>query len=229
MAGRPKKIEEEVTIKDKVVDTKVVNTKVVVDKEKEELKAQLKQMQEMILSLQAQMSSNQSQPVNVQISQNQDSYRSIRVTSLVPYMLNLRTQATGKKDGNRIYTFTKYGESKAIPFLDLQKIVASQESFFEDGRVILQNKEDYDALLIGNIYGNIITKEKIDAVSELKSNKDVEILLSLSGEMQEATARLIANKINDGFVYDFNKIKLLKENGLNIEEMAEMSKVEDKE
>lgn len=227
--GRPsnaKKAEEETKVEDKVVDTK---TTVAVDTEKEELKAQLKQMQEMMEMLQAQMSSNQSQPVNVQISQNQDSYRSIRVTSLVPYMINLKTQTSGKKDGNRIYTFTKYGESKAIPFLDLQKIVSIQESFFEDGRVILQNKEDYDSLLIGSVYGNIITKEKIDAISELKSNEDIDIILSFSGEMQEAVARLIADKMNSGFAYDFNKIKLLRENGLNIEEMAEMSKEEDKE
>ena len=226
MAGRPKKVEEESTIEDKVVETKAT---VEVDTEKEELKAQLKQMQEMMEMLQAQMSSNQSQPVNVQISQNQDSYRSIRVTSLVPYMINLKTQTSGKKDGNRIYTFTKYGESKAIPFLDLQKIVSIQESFFEDGRVILQNKEDYDSLLIGSVYGNIITKEKIDAISELKSNEDIDIILSFSGEMQEAVARLIADKMNSGFAYDFNKIKLLRESGLNIEEMAEMSKEEDKE
>lgn len=226
MAGRPKKVEEETIVEDKVVETK---TTVVVDTEKEELKAQLKQMQEVMEMLQAQMSSNQSQPVNVQISQNQDSYRSIRVTSLVPYMINLKTQTSGKKDGNRIYTFTKYGESKAIPFLDLQKIVSIQESFFEDGRVILQNKEDYDSLLIGNVYGNIITKEKIDAISELKSNEDIDIILSFSGEMQEAIARLVADKMNSGFAYDFNKIKSLRENGLNIEEMAEMSKEEDKE
>ena len=186
-------------------------------------------MQEMMEMLQAQISSNQSQPVNVQISQNQDSYRSIRVTSLVPYMINLKTQTSGKKDGNRIYTFTKYGESKAIPFLDLQKIVSIQESFFEDGRVILQNKEDYDSLLIGSVYGNIIAKEKIDAISELKSNEDIDIILSFSGEMQEAIARLVADKMNSGFAYDFNKIKSLRENGLNIEEMAEMSKEEDKE
>ena len=227
--GRPsnaKKVEEETIVEDKVVETKAT---VEVDTEKEELKAQLKQMQEMMATLQAQMSSNQSQPVNVQISQNQDSYRSIRVTSLVPYMINLKTQTSGKKDGNRIYTFTKYGESKAIPFLDLQKIVSIQESFFEDGRVILQNKEDYDSLLIGSVYGNIITKEKIDAISELKSNEDIDIILSFSGEMQEAVARLIADKMNSGFAYDFNKIKSLRENGLNIEEMAEMSKEEDKE
>lgn len=226
MAGRPKKVEEETIVEDKVVETKAT---VEVDTEKEELKAQLKQMQEMMATLQAQMSSNQSQPVNVQISQNQDSYRSLRVTSLVPYMINLKTQTSGKKDGNRIYTFTKYGESKAIPFLDLQKIVSIQESFFEDGRVILQNKEDYDSLLIGSVYGNIITKEKIDAISELKSNEDIDIILSFSGEMQEAVARLIADKMNSGFAYDFNKIKLLRESGLNIEEMAEMSKEEDKE
>ena len=226
MAGRPKKVEEESTIEDKVVETKAT---VEVDTEKEELKTQLKQMQEMMEMLQAQISSNQSQPVNVQISQNQDSYRSIRVTSLVPYMINLKTQTSGKKDGNRIYTFTKYGESKAIPFLDLQKIVSIQESFFEDGRVILQNKEDYDSLLIGSVYGNIITKEKIDAISELKSNEDIDIILSFSGEMQEAIARLVADKMNSGFAYDFNKIKSLRENGLNIEEMAEMSKEEDKE
>lgn len=226
MAGRPKKVEEEVIIEDKIVETKETST---IDTEKEELKAQLKQMQEMMATLQAQMNNNQSQPVNVQISQNQDSYRSIRVTSLVPYMLNLKTQENGRKDGNRIYTFTKYGESKAIPFLDLQKIVSIQESFFEDGRVILQNKEDYDSLLIGSVYGNIITKEKIDAISELKSNEDIAIILSFSGEMQEAVARLIADKMNSGFEYDFNKIKLLRESGLNIEEMAEMSKEEDKE
>ena len=226
MAGRPKKVEEETIVEDKVVETKAT---VEVDTEKEELKTQLKQMQEMMEMLQAQISSNQSQPVNVQISQNQDSYRSIRVTSLVPYMINLKTQTSGKKDGNRIYTFTKYGESKAIPFLDLQKIVSIQESFFEDGRVILQNKEDYDSLLIGSVYGNIITKEKIDAISELKSNEDIDIILSFSGEMQEAIARLVADKMNSGFAYDFNKIKSLRENGLNIEEMAEMSKEEDKE
>lgn len=225
MAGRTKKIEEELTIENKVVVEDIKE----VDAEKEELKAQLKQMQEMMATLQSQMNSTQAQPVSVQINQNQDSYRSIRVTSLVPYMINLKTQSTGKKDGNRIYAFTKYGESKAIPFLDLQKIVSIQESFFEDGRVILQNKEDYDSLLIGNVYGNIITKEKIDAISELTSKEDIDIILSLSGEMKEAVARLIAEKMNNGFAYDFNKIRLLRENGLNIEEIAEMSKEEDKE
>ena len=215
----------------KVEDTTVVEKKVAptpkVDKEKEELKEQLKAMQEMMSTMQAQMNSTQNQPVNVQISQNQDSYRSVRVTSLVPYMLNLKTQSIGKKDGNRIYTFTKYGESKAIPFLDLQKIISIQESFFEDGRVILQNKEDYDALLIGNVYSNIISKEKIDAISELKSNEDIDIILSFSGDMQEAIARIIADKMNSGVSYDFNKIRLLKDNGLDIEEISIMSKNEE--
>ena len=227
MAGRPKKIEEETIVEDKLVQNEEIVEETFVDTEKEELKSQLKQMQEMMVMLQSQINNNQSQPVNVQISQNQDSYRSVRVTSLVPYMLNLKTQSIGKKDGNRIYTFTKYGESKAIPFLDLQKIISIQESFFEDGRVILQNKEDYDALLIGNVYGNIISKEKIDAVSELKSNEDIDIILSFSGDMQEAVARIIADKMNNGVSYDFNKIRLLKDNGLDIEEISIMSKNEE--
>ena len=162
------------------------------------------------------------------INQTSDANRTVRVISLLPNVLNLTTERFGRGLSNRPYTFKGYGEAKSIPFTDMQKIISHTENRFVDGEVILDSKEDYEALQIGYIHDRVLSKDKLDSVIKLSKDEDVDIILKMSNNMKEAIAMMIAKNIfNKTVSYDFNKIEELKDNGIQIEEALEILKIRD--
>ena len=226
MAGRPKK--EETTIKEDVVIKDKVES--VVDSEKEELKAKndemaemLKQMQEQMKMMQMQMSvQTQSQP-NIILEQNKDITRTVRVTSLVGNILTLSTMKNGNKAG-RTYKFEKYGQTQNILFSDMQAILIYHSKQFENGLVILSTAKDYDDLGIGFMCGTTVLKDKIDEIVMLKDDNAIETIFDMNEEMIEKVVDLIARNLANGMSYDYNKIKQLKDEGYDVEAIAEQIK-----
>ena len=218
-SGRPKK-----AVEDKVEDI------VVVDKEKEELKAKndemaemLKQMQEQMKTMQTQMNmQNQSQP-NIVLEQNKDITRTVKVTSLVGNVLTLSTTKNGTKPCHTT-RFDKYGQTKSILFTQMQQILSYHISQFEDGKVILNSQQDYNDLGIGYIYDSIMEKDKIDELILLKDENAIDTILEMNESMQEKIIDLIAQKLASGESYDYNKIKELKDEGFDVEAIAEQIK-----
>ena len=216
-SGRPKKV-----VEDKVKDV------VVGDKEKEELKAKndemvkmLKQMQEQMKTMQMQMSMQQSP--NIVLEQNKDITRTVKVTSLVGNVLTLSTMKNGNKAG-RTYKFEKYGHTQNILFSDMQAILIYHSKQFENGLVILSSEKDYDDLGIGFMCRTTVLKDKIDEIVMLKDDNAIETIFDMNDEMIEKVVDLIARNLANGMSYDYNKIKQLKDEGYDVEAIAEQIK-----
>lgn len=213
-SGRPKKV-----VEDKVKDV------VVVDKEKEELKSKndemakmLKQMQEQMKTMQMQMSMQQSP--NIVLEQNKDITRTVKVTSLVGNVLTLSTMKNGNKAG-RTYKFEKYGHTQNILFSDMQSILIYHTKQFEKGLVMLSTEKDYNDLGIGYIYNSVSHKEVIDEIVMLKDDNAIDTIFDMNEEMQEKIVDLIAQNLANGVSYDYNKIKQLKDEGFDVEAIAD--------
>ena len=213
-SGRPKKV-----VEDKVKDV------VVVDKEKEQLKAKndemaemLKQMQEQMKTMQMQMSMQQSP--NIGLEQNKDITRTVKVTSLVGNVLTLSTMKNGNKAG-RTYKFEKYGHTQNILFSDMQSILIYHTKQFENGLVMLSTEKDYNDLGIGYIYNSVSHKEVIDEIVMLKDDNAIDTIFDMNEEMQEKIVDLIAQNLANGVSYDYNKIKQLKDEGFDVEAIAD--------
>lgn len=222
MAGRPKKEETTVEVAEAKVEKEIGTT---VDKEKEQLKAKndemaemLKQMQEQMKMMQMQMSMQQSP--NIVLEQNKDITRTVRVTSLVGNVLTLSTMKNGNKAG-RTYKFEKYGHTQNILFSDMQAILIYHSKQFENGLVILSAEKDYDDLGIGFMCGTTVLKEKIDEIVMLKDDNAIETIFDMNDEMIEKVVDLIARNLANGMSYDYNKIKQLKDEGYDVEAIAD--------
>lgn len=217
-AGRPAKAKIETTTTDEVVENKVDDT----DKLKAEnlaMAEMLKQMQEQMAKMQAQMSY---QPqVFVTNESNSDSTRTILVTGTLPFTQAVTTEPFGR---GRAYVFEGLYETKPIPFTDMQKIVITCEEMLKDGRILLKNQKDYEDLQIGYVYDLVPTLDSIKELAELKTSESVDVLLSLSKEMQEGIIALIATNIVNGKSYDYNIIKELKDEGIDVDKYVETLK-----
>jgi len=236
MAGRPtgttKKVET--TIKEKaVVEDKVKEVKV--DKEKEALKEQNKKMEEMMAQMQSQISQMQSQIMqpqsqpNIVLEQNKDITRTVKVTSLVDNVLTLSTTKNGMKPCHTT-KFERYGQTKSILFTQMQQILSYHTGQFEVGKVILSSEQDYNDLGIGYIYNSVALKDKIDEIVLLKDDNAIDAIFDMNEDMQEKIVDMIARKIVSGFSYDYNKIKQLKDEGYDVEAIAdEIKNVPNKE
>ena len=226
MAGRPKK--EETVAKVEVAEVKIEkNVSVAVDAEKEALKEQNKKMEEMMAQMQEQikmmrMSMPQSMP-NIVLEQNKDITRTVRVTSLVPNILTLSTMKNGNKAG-KTYRFDKYGDTQNILFTDMQSILIYHRKQFENGLVILSTEKDYEDLGLGYINSSAELKAKIDEIVLLKDDESLEAIFEMNEEMQEKIVDLIAHNLVKGVSYDYNKIKQLKEEGYDVEAIADEMK-----
>lgn len=192
-----------------------------VKKEKDELAKMLKKMQAQMESLQNQFNAQNSDNNNIIVTQSDNITRTVKVISLVPNTYNLTTQPNGR---GKLYTFNKFGDSLNIRFTDMQDILNIYGQQFESGMAILTNKKDYDDLAIGYLWDSVISKDKLDRLLELKDEESIDAILNMDKDTQERIARIIAQKIFDGVNYNYNVIRDLEDNGIEINSIVEMLK-----
>ena len=192
-----------------------------VKKEKDELAKMLKEMQAQMESLQNQFNAQNSDNNNIVVTQSDNITRTVKVISLVPNTYNLTTQPNGR---GKLYTFNKFGDSLNIRFTDMQDILNIYGQQFESGMAILTNKKDYDDLAIGYLWDSVISKDKLDRLLELKDEESIDAILNMDKDTQERIARIIAQKIFDGVNYNYNVIRDLEDNGIEINSIVEMLK-----
>lgn len=178
----------------------------------------MQEMQAKMLEMQSQM--NSSTP-NVVVQSDSNLTRTVKVISMLASTYVLRTNADPRERG-RSYVFEKFGDVQNIRFTDMVDIVNNYTSQFEKGWAILTSKKDYEDLGIGDFYNNILTKEQIENLICLSNDESVDIILDMDKETQEKIAELIAEKMNSGYAYDLNRIRELRDEGLEIEEIAEL-------
>ena len=218
-AGRPKavKVEDEnkITTTDGVVEDEPVKLK----EENSAMAEMLKQMQAQMAQLQAQLNNPMQPQVFVTQEANKDMTRTVTVIGTLPFTQVLTTEPFGR--GGRVYVLEGLYESKPIPFTDMQRIVVNAEQMINDGRIILKSQKDYEDLQIGHVYDNVLSLESIKELIELKSKDAVDTILELSKEMQEGILTSIATNIINKKDYDYNIIKLLKNEGIDIDEIVD--------
>ena len=178
----------------------------------------MQEMQKKMLEMQSQMNSSTH---NVVVQSDSNLTRTVKVISMLASTYVLRTNADPRERG-RSYVFEKFGDVQNIRFTDMVDIVNNYTSQFEKGWAILTSKKDYDDLGIGDFYNNILTKEQVENLICLSNDESVDIILDMDKETQEKIAELIAEKMNNGYAYDLNRIRELRDEGLEIEEIAEL-------
>ena len=77
---------------------------------------------------------------------------------------------------------------------------------------------------IGYIFDEVMGKEKIENLVKLENKNAVDAILNMEEDMQEKIIGIIANKIADGYSYDYNRIKSLEDGGLEINELVDLIK-----
>lgn len=206
--------EEKKTKKDKDLEDELKQVK----QEKEAMNDTLLALQKQLNELQNQL--NEKEDNNqVVIKQNGDLTRTVKVISLLPNVYNLSTQPLGK---GKVYQFKSFGDSHMIKFGDMQDILGIYLNQFEKGYAVLTNKQDYEDLGIGYIFDEVMGKEKIDKLVQLETQNSVDAILNMEEDMQDKIIGIIANKIADGYSYDYNRIKALEDAGLEINELVEL-------
>lgn len=211
----------EQTAKKSRTSTKTSTTKSANDeKNKDENLDLIKQMQKQIEQLQSQLAQAQSQP-NVVVQSNSDITRTVKVVSMLPHTYVLSVKSNPKEKG-RTYVFDKFGEAKNIRFSDMVEIVNNYNSQFEKGYAILTSQKDYEDLGVGYIYNEVMNKEAVERLISLVDDNAVDTIFNMDKDTAERFVSLIARKMSEGYNYDFNKIKELKKNGYDIEEMSNL-------
>ena len=118
-------------------------------------------------------------------------------------------------------------ETKNIKFVDMQEILELYRKDFEVGRAVLGSKKDYEDLQIGYVYDDVCSSKQMDELLCLKDDDCVDAILQMDEDMQYNIASLIANKIvEEGYSYDYNKIKKLEDVGVQISVFEDMLKQE---
>lgn len=181
-----------------------------IDNTNEELQKQNKELLDMIAQLKSEVNNLKTAQPNIIVQQtgNADLTRTVKVTSLMNNTLVLTTLPNGK--GN-VFTFDKYGDTLNIKFTELQSVLQSHSKMFEDGMVVLETEKDYTDLGIGYLWDKVLNKEAMDDLLLLKDEKDVDIILDMSDELLDSTLRKISENMNNGVNYNYNIIKILKD------------------
>lgn len=181
-----------------------------IDNTNEELQKQNKELLDMIAQLKSEVNNLKTAQPNIIVQQtgNADLTRTVKVTSLMNNTLVLTTLDNGK--GN-VFTFDKYGDTLNIKFTELQSVLQSHSKMFEDGMVVLETEKDYTDLGIGYLWDKVLNKEAMDELLLLKDEKDVDIILEMSDELLDSTLRKISENMNNGVNYNYNIIKMLKD------------------
>ena len=189
------------------------------------LMAQIEEQNKKMAELQSQI--NNQQPQTTIIQQNNGlSGKKIKVVNLMHNALNLSTEPDGM---GRVFTFNEYGDSRLIKYDDLADIVAAYPNTMEGGLAYICDKEVVESLGLTEEYEKLFDKSTMDKVVKLKEESDLELFLGMNRNLQESTARKIAERLNANERVDYNYINIIKEKtGIDIEEIAKNLKDFDK-
>jgi hypothetical protein len=157
---------------------------------------------------------------NNTIKINGDDY--IKVISLCPYTLNLSTQSKGR---GKLYTFTKFGEVKRIIYRDLIDIIENHANFMNDGLFLIMNRDVIRRHGLDDLYGKLLTKEKIEQILEGNQSDAVNMFRSANPKQQEMICNMIISEMVEGREMDLNFIdRLSRIMGYNIIDKVEDAK-----
>ena len=191
------------------------------------LMAQIEEQNKKMAELQSQINNQQPQSTTIiQQTNNGLSGKKIKVVNLMHNPLNLSTEPNGM---GRVFTFREYGDSRLIKYDDLADIVAAYPNTMEGGLAYICDKEVVESLGLAEEYEKLFDKATMDKVVKLREESDLELFLGMNKDLQESTARTVAERLNANERVDYNYINIIKEKtGIDIEEIAKNLKDFDK-
>ena len=191
MAGRPKKS----------VTTDVKNTETNVN---DAILAQLKELQEQMLALQAENKAlKENQNVSA-VEKDEDEITAdtdITVVSQTVGKLVLSTLGNGL---GTVYRFEEFGEVQDIPFGDLRDIVKNKPYFAKEGMYYIADAQAVKKLRLGSQYKNIIDNKTLEDLFNKDSKTVIALYESAPPLQQEQIVGLIDDRLAKGLDVDGN-------------------------
>lgn len=195
-----------------VISDKIEEKKEVKVEPKVESNSELDALKKQVEMLQALLLANSKLATTNQTSQFDDGYirgdKGIQIMSLTPNLLNVSTLGNGK---GKIYKFPKYGEVKTINYSDVADIITHNQSFAENGKFYIFDKDVIRRHGLESAYEKILDKTGIDTFLEKSVAEIKEIFKELPNSQKEAIVASIIDKIVAGEDVSTNKVNVIKE------------------
>lgn len=197
--------------------------------EEKKIEALEKRLNEMATLLEKSMSSNEDTESLANKSRDDDYVNDeenkvsgddyIKVMSLCPYVLNLRTERNPKN--GKVYTFNSFGEVKRIQYRDLVKIIETHPTFTNDGVFIIINSKVIRRHALDESYESVLEKENIEKILSGNQTDAVNIFKTANDRQKNIIADMIVDKIVNNHGIDLNLVyRLSQEAGYDIHEKA---------
>ena len=190
------------------------------EQENKQLRQELDELKQMVLNLTQNQQSIQ--PVRNTFIQEDDSEirtnKYIKVMSLNFGKLVLSTEARGQ---GKVFVFNKFGEVKNIVYSDLANLIHHQQSFAEQGRFYVFDKQVIKNHGLIEFYEKFMTKEMIDNILNHNREEVVSLFNNTTDAQKEVIVNLLIKKIVDGEDVDINKVDIISRLwGQNIYDIA---------
>lgn len=186
-------------------------------KENEQLKNELDEIKKMLLNL----TQNQNQIQNIPVTANnnqsiedkddEDNFeikpnKFIKVMSLNFGKLVLTTEARGQ---GKPFIFNKFGDVRNIVYSDLSNIVHNHQSFAENGRFYIFDKNFVRNHGLSEYYNKFLTKEKIEDMLSYNSDEIVSLFKNTTDVQKDIIVNLLIKKIVNGEQVDISKVDII--------------------
>ncbi len=213
--GRPKSLSTKnvKTEKNNIKEEKINNVESL-EKENKKLKTELDEIKKMLLNL----TKNQVQTVQpiqpeytIEKSEsiNEDEIRPnkyIKVMSLNFGKLVLTTEGRGQ---GKVFVFNKFGDVKNIVYSDLANLIHHQQTFAEQGRFYIFDKNVVRNHGLVEYYNKFMTKEKIETILDNNRDEVISLFTNTTEAQKETIVNILIKKIIDGEDVDINKIDII--------------------
>jgi len=184
-------------------------------------------MMEKLLESQNKINENKSDIETIKSETNKGfkSYVTIDPTKRVLLMQMEHAGGSFFTHNNKLIRFNNYGHINPVRFEDVESLVSRYRDHFENLEIRILNDDDViDTLYLRENYKKYdISKEEIDNIIELDTNKLIEKIKSLSKPLQESVLALIISNVakNNPKYLDKNKWEVLNNVfNINIQEFS---------
>jgi hypothetical protein len=198
------------------------------EEENKKLKNELEEIKKMLLNL----TQNQEQVLNakntniiVENNNNDDDEdfeirpnKYIKVMSLNFGKLVLTTEGKGR---GKAFVFNKFGDVKNIVYSELANLIHHQQTFAEEGRFYIFDKNVVRNHGLIEYYNKFLTKEVIDNILEYNRDEIVDLFKNTTDAQREVIVNILIKKIVDGEDVDIAKVDIISRlSGQNIYDIA---------
>lgn len=121
--------------------------------------------------------------------------------------------------GNGSYTFNGFGQQQEMPYKELRSINNLKRKIFEDGLIIILNKEIISEFRLAENYKHILTPSRVDELLKLNANEIVSFLEKASKDTQLTFLDIVKVRYNVGSLDSMSIIKAIEKHyGISLDD-----------